>query len=288
MRLNESQEVSGGQHNVTRVEKPAGHVREAERPGLYAAISIVSPGKDAKGEEKNQDKLKLLKFTDGENSTWHLAAVCDGVTPSPCAAVAAEYVSDRVRELFHEGGLRRITERLQAMRRSLLVQPKYQRAYQTTFVAVCMKRGATSPAGVISVKAVGCGDCALFIFREAGGLYYNNVNLKDEQDRFRSALASIPMLPDYYDEESDNVLFEFEEYPEDAHLLLCSDGLYDGFANFKELYGWLNEHRAELMNPALRDGCLSELHHNLKRLKEDDDITFIWLRPHGSCAASEE
>jgi serine/threonine protein phosphatase PrpC len=288
LRLNESQEVSGGQHNVTRVEKPVGRVREAERSGLYAAISIVSPGKDGKGEEKNQDKLKLLKFTDGEGSTWHLAAVCDGVTPSPCAAAAAEYVAGRLRELFQEGGLRRIAGRLQAMRRSLLVRPNYQRAYQTTFVAVCMKRAATIPLGAISVKAVGCGDCALFIFREDGGLYYNNVNLKDEEDRFRSAPEPIPVLPDYYDEESDNVLFEFEEYPEDAQLLLCSDGLYDGFANFKELHGWLNEHRAELMDPALRERRLSELHQNLKRLKEDDDITFIWLRPHGARAASEE
>ena len=265
-----------------------GHLREAGRLGLYAAISIVSPGKDGRGEEKNQDRLKLLKFTDGENSTWHLAAVCDGVTPSPRAAVAAEYVSGRVRELFQEGGLRRIAGRLKAMRRSLLMQPEYQRAYQTTFVAVRMKRGATSPAGAVSAKAVGCGDCALFIFREDGGLYYNNVNLKDEEDRFRSAPAPIPVLPDCYDEESDNVLFESEEYPEDAQLLLCSDGLYDGFANFKELHGWLNEYCAKLTDPALREGCLSELHHNLKRLKEDDDITFIWLRPHGARTASQE
>jgi hypothetical protein len=50
----------------------------------------------------------------------------------------------------------------------------------------------------------------------------------------------------------------------------------------------LDEHRAELTNPALREGCLSEPHHNLKRSKEDDDIAFIRLRPRGTRTMSEE
>lgn len=275
----------------------------------HAAVSIVSPGKDERGEEKNQDRLTLAWITDGENTRCQLAVVCDGVTPSPYAAAAAEYVSAQVRELFQEGGLRRIAGALKVMRLSLLEKPpemgegrpprawgiseeaarqKYRNSYQTTFVAVCVKRDATNSAGMVSVKALGCGDSALFIFRENGELCYSNVNLNNEGERFRRGPSFIPVLPDCYDEEGGNVLFDFEEYPEDVHLLLCSDGLYEGFTDFKELRGWLNKHRAELTDSLLRDKCLSELHRNLGRTKADDDISFIWLYPNEARPASEE
>jgi serine/threonine protein phosphatase PrpC len=205
-----------------------------------------------------------------------------------------------VHALFHEEGLRRTVEALKGMRLALLEKPlkvqegqsellrsmfeeivrqKYQNAYQTTFVAVCLKREAGGRAGTVSVKAVGCGDSALFIFREDGELLYNNLKLEDEHDSFKHGSPFTAVLPDSYAEGQSNLLFDFEEYPADAHLLLCSDGLYDAFANFKEIRDWLHEHRPELKSAGPRDECLSELHGRLNRTKGDDDISFIWLHP---------
>lgn len=252
-----------------------------EKLSVHSSISISSPGRDANGEEKNQDRLMSFVTADGENTMRHFAIVCDGVTPSPCAAAAAEYVSSQVRALFQEGGFRQVSVALKEMRRSLFEQQAKTgvASYQTTFVAVCIERDATKPAAKTSVKTIGCGDTALFIFRENGELCYNNMNLSDEEDRFRHDSSSVAVLPDCYDEESGHALPGFEGYAEDVQLLLCSDGFYDGFTNFKEIRGWLNEHRAELTDSALREKCLSELHGNLRRKKEDDDISFIWLRP---------
>jgi serine/threonine protein phosphatase PrpC len=242
----------------------------------------------------------LMEITDSENTRCQFAGVCDGTTTSPYSAEAAEYVSDHVHALFQEDGLRRVAEGLQAKRAALLERPlkmdegqptllrsmfeeivrqKYQDSYQTTLVAVCLKRDETNSAGMIYVKAVGCGDSALFIFRENGELRYNNVNLDDELDAFKHGSPFTAVLPDCYDATTKNVLFDFEEFPEDVHLLLCGDGFYDGFTNFREMREWLNEHREELKNPGRGKKCLLELHDNLSKKKGDDDISFIWLRP---------
>jgi serine/threonine protein phosphatase PrpC len=281
---------------------------EENRWAAHAAISIVSPGKDEE-EEKNQDRLLLMETTDSKNTKCQLAIVCDGVTSSPNGAAAAEYISDQVHALFQEGGLERTVEALKEMRLALLEKPlkmengqsallrsmfeeivrqKYQHSYQSTFAAVCLKRDETNSPGMISIKALGCGDAALFIFRENGELHYNNVNLDNELDRFRHSSPFTAVLPDCYDRETNNVLFDFKEYPEDVHLLLCSDGLYDGFTNFKEIRDWLHEHRAELMDSALAEKCLSELHNRLNQKKGDDDISFIWLHPNGMQPATQQ
>jgi serine/threonine protein phosphatase PrpC len=126
---------------------------------------------------------------------------------------------------------------------------------------------------------MGCGDSALFIFRDDGKLLYNNINISNEKDQFRRGSPFVAVLPDGFDEETGNVLFDFEEYPEDVQLLLCSDGLYDGFLNFEGLRAWLSERRLKLVDSTLRQGCLGELHHNLTQNGADDDISFIWLYP---------
>lgn len=262
----------------------------------HAAISVVSPGKDEHGEVKNQDRLRLEEIADGNNAKCQMAIVCDGVTSSSHAAAAAEYLSSQAQVLFQDDGLRRTVAALKELQSRPASIPQTEtrqfprgeveevvpkrNSYQTTFVAVCIKRDEPHTAGTISIKAIGCGDCALFIFRENGELYYNNLNLQNEEDPFRHDSLFIPVLPDDYDEENGNVLFEFAAYAEDAQLLLCSDGLYDGFANFKEIRNWLSEYRADLTDPTLRNGHLSKLHANLKRKSADDDIAFIWLYPN--------
>jgi serine/threonine protein phosphatase PrpC len=278
---------------------PADTTRGEGRAGARAAICALSPGKEDE-EEKNQDRLMLAEATDGRDVKCQYAIVCDGTSTSPYAAAAAEHVSGQVQALFQAGGVGRAAEALRGKRLALLEKPlnvgegqspllrsmyeeivkqKYQHSYQTTFVAVCLRRDEGGAAETVSVKAVGCGDSALFIFREGGELLYNNMNVEDAHDDFRHGSPFTAVLPDSYDEETGHLLFDFRQFPADAHLLLCSDGLYDGFANFQEIHDWLSEHRAELSDPALRGPLLSELHDRLGRKKGDDDISFIWLHP---------
>jgi serine/threonine protein phosphatase PrpC/SAM-dependent methyltransferase len=251
----------------------------------HVAISIVSPGKDENEQVKNQDRIMLMEVGGGNEPQSQLAIVCDGVTPSPFADVAAEYVSNNLLVLFQEGGLRRTADVLREMRLSLLEKSLTMEAgqsrpgYQTTLVSVCIKRDKRNSPRMISIKALGSGDCALFIFRENGDLLYSNVNLNSGEASFRSDSPCIAVLPDCYDEATDNTLFDFVEYPENVQLLLCSDGLYNAFTNFKEIHDWLNEHRAELVDSTRHYTCLTELHDKLSRKNGDDDISFIWLQP---------
>lgn len=265
----------------------------------HAAVSVVSPGKEDE-DEKNQDRLMLREASDSAGAKCLFAIVCDGTSTSPFSAEAAEHVSQQVNRLFDEDGVRHTVEALREMRLALLAEPvkldeghsellrgmfeeiirqKYQSAYQTTFVAVCLKADENSPLGKISIKALGCGDSALFIFREDGELLFNNVNLRDMSDPFKHDSPLTAVLPDSYDEATNHVLIDCGEYPEGVHLLLCSDGFYDGFLNFKEIRDWLNERLAESADPKARETRMAELHRKLERKKGDDDISFIWLRP---------
>jgi serine/threonine protein phosphatase PrpC len=273
--------------------------RAREGTATHAPLAALSPGRED-GDEKNQDRLALSEGGDGAGAACQFAIVCDGTSTSPFSAEAAEHVSRQVDTLFEEGGLRRAVEALREMRLELVAKPvkleegysellrsmyeeivreKYRSSYQTTFVAVRIARAEGGSAGKVSVKALGCGDSALFIFREGGELLFNNVNLGDDLDGFKHGSPITAALPDSYDEEETRHALVSDEYPEDVHLLLCSDGFYDGFTNFKEVREWLNEHRAELSEEGSGAGCLAELHRNLERKKGDDDISFIWLRP---------
>jgi serine/threonine protein phosphatase PrpC len=265
----------------------------------HEVVAVVSPGREDE-EEKNQDRVLVVDAADGRNAPCRYAVVCDGTSSSPYAADAAEYVSGRVRELFQEEGIGRAAAALKEMRLSLLDRPlkpiegqsdllrsmfeeivrkKHEHAYQTTFVAACLKRDERGHAGSVYVKAIACGDSALFIFSGDGELLYNNVHLSGNLDPFKHGSPLTAVLPDSYGGEAEHALFDFKEYPQNTHLLLCSDGLYDAFTNFQEIYDWLNEHGAELDSTEAREGHLSELHRRLNGKKGDDDISFIWLRP---------
>lgn len=285
--------------SATEVAKPA---RAGARAAAHEAVWASSPGKEEQ-DEKNQDRLLLKETDDGAGAACQYAIVCDGTSTSPFSAEAAEHVSQRLEALFEEGGLRQAVEALRRMRLELLAKPvqlgdgysellrgmleevvreKYRSSYQTTFVAVRLRRDENA-AGRVSVKGIGCGDSALFIFRESGELLFNNVNLGGGHERFKHGSPITAVLPDsYQEEEARHVLFDAGDYPADVHLLLCSDGLYDGFTNFEEIRVWLNEHRAELSERGGDAECVAELHRNLGRGKGDDDISFVWLRPAAS------
>lgn len=267
---------------------------EAEVKVTHDFISAISPGRD-EGEEKNQDRVLVKPAAEGL-----YAIVCDGTSTSPFSVNAADYVSSQVRQLFQPDGLRQTVDCLKEMRADLLEKPleidddhsaplrkmfeeivkqKYECAYQTTFVAVCLKRNEAHASRTISIKAMGCGDSALFIFLDSGKLLYNNANLNCEHDQFKHYSPFTAVLPDCYNEKTDNELFDFGDWPEDAQLLLCSDGFYDCFSNFEEIHGWLNQHHEQLKDSQTRDECLYELHNRLNQSKGDDDISFIWLYP---------
>lgn len=278
------------------VEKRA---RAAEDVAVRASLFVQSAGRE--GEDvKDQDRLRLAETRDGDGVKDQFAIVCDGTSTSPFAADAAAYVSAQLVTLFEEGGLRRVVDSLKEMRTELLSKPiqldeeqsellrsmfeeivrqKYQGAYQTTFVAVRLKRDENGPEGVATVTAVACGDSALFIFREDGELLYNNLNLTDASDPFKHVSPFTAVLPDSYDEAKSHILVEALEVANDVHLLLCSDGFYDGFKNFREVLDWLHEHRDELRDSAACDLCTRDLHQRLEQKKGDDDISFIWLLP---------
>lgn len=274
----------------------------------HEVVAVVSPGKEDE-EEKNQDRVLFVDAADGRDASCRYAIVCDGTSSSPYAAAAAEYVSGRVRELFQEDGIGRAAAALNEMRLSLLDRPlkpiegqsdllrsmfeeivrkKHRHAYQTTFVAVCLKRDERGRDGPVYVKAIACGDSALFIFSGDGELLYNNVHLSGKLDPFKHGSPLTAVLPDGYAGEAEHVLLDFKEYAQDTHLLLCSDGLYDAFTNFQEIHDWLNEHGAELDSAEARERHLSELHRHLNGKKGDDDISFIWLRPPAKEEEKEE
>lgn len=264
-----------------------------------APIKVLSPGKDD-DEVKDQDRIMLVEGGAREQSECQFAIVCDGTTTSPYAAEAAKLVTDQVTELFQPGGLQRVVDSLKAKRADLLTKPlkipedhsasiralweeiirkKYQCSFQTTFVAICCKRNGDLPEGEIAIKALGCGDSAIFVFRENGELVNNNLGLQDEVDPFKHLSPFTAVLPDSYEDEIGHVLFEFKTYPDDTHILICSDGFYDGFTNFKEICDWLKLRETDLEDETRQEQHLLELHAGLNQKKGDDDISLIWLRP---------
>lgn len=272
-----------------------------------APIKVLSPGKDD-DEMKDQDRIELVESATCEQSECQFAIVCDGTTTSPYAADAAKLVAEQVMDLFEPGGLQRVVDSLKAKRADLLTKPlqiqeeqsasiralweeiirkKYQSSFQTTFVAVCCKRDGDLRDGEIAIKALGCGDSAILIFRENGELVNNNLGLQDEVDPFKHLSPFTAVLPDSYEDEINHVLFEFTTYPEDTHILICSDGFYDGFTNFKEICDWLKLRETDLEDATSREQHLQELHTGLNQKKGDDDISFIWLRPPRKVTESE-
>jgi len=276
-----------------------------ESDTTHRSVCVLSPGKEDE-QQKNQDRIALKAVQEQDGSYLQFAVVCDGITTSPYAAEAAEYVVEQVESLLHREGLKQVVDHLQNLREKLISKPielgdqygsellknifadivhdKYQRSYQTTFISVCLAQRDQE----VSVTAAGCGDSALFIFKENGELLYNNINVATAGDPFEHNSPFTAVLPDSFDETRTNVLLENEQYGPDVQLLLCSDGFYDAFKNFGEIYEWLHAHQQELtMAHDVNGPLLEELHTRLNQTKGDDDISFIWLLPRHNWSSDD-
>jgi serine/threonine protein phosphatase PrpC len=79
-----------------------------------------------------------------------------------------------------------------------------------------------------------------------------------------------------------------DRFPADAHFLLASDGFYEGFSQPHEMWHWLVSHESALRDRQQRGVLLQQLHQQLQTTRGDDDISFIWLKTHGSSMNKEQ
>ena len=71
-----------------------------------------------------------------------------------------------------------------------------------------------------------------------------------------------------------------DRFPCGTNFVLCSDGFYSCFSDWKELWRWLLENKAALHDIKKREAALDGLHILLRSKGGDDDISFIWASPH--------
>jgi serine/threonine protein phosphatase PrpC len=265
------------------------------RQDLYDWVIVVSPGKED-GEYKAQDRASAHIIEDGARKK-QMAIVCDGLSQSPNSAEAAEYVSDNLNRLYEEDGLGAVATGLLEKRAAFvnmplrlddmdspvlkgmfeeIVRDKRATSHQTTFIAACLEMSCRSAPDRIGVRILGCGDSAAFIFTAGGKLLYNNLGLRDEHDPLVHLSPITEALPDSYDERASRILAHALACQEGMQVLLCSDGLYDTFATFAEIFQWLNENSAALRQER-KEEAMRDLHSRLSSKKGDDDISFVWL-----------
>lgn len=70
-----------------------------------------------------------------------------------------------------------------------------------------------------------------------------------------------------------------DRFPKDTNFLLCSDGFYNAFAGWDELWQWLQINKALLQDNNGSEEILAKLHTELQSRGGDDDISFIWAMP---------
>jgi serine/threonine protein phosphatase PrpC/cob(I)alamin adenosyltransferase len=249
-----------------------------------AILKIVSAGKD-KDQIKDQDRADF--YEKGKEIT---AVVCDGVTTSTNQAEAAQYVVESAWQIFdHADGLKKIVSQLMARRKELAERPidlssvspsmrkmleeiareKRQKSHQTTLIAVRWSRAEEG----LKWRWISCGDSAAFIFSPHGKLRWNSLGLNNEQSPLPHGAATL-VLPDSY-QETQFTVEEGKSYPSDSCVLLCSDGFYDTFDTFAELFEWVRENYAALTNPEQKNVLMAALHEKLGSKKGDDDISIV-------------
>lgn len=259
-----------------------------------ATITVISPGNE-EYDLKDQDRGKVLVHEEK-----CIAIICDGTSTSPMAGVAAAYVVNSVSDIFNtKNGLQNVVDELLRRREELLkaeiklsedqeasrsifeeiITEKRKVSFQTTFIAVEW----TLNSKHVKLKWIGCGDSALFVFtRGKGKLLWNNLYLQDEYDLIKHSSTFTEVIPDMYNKEK-HIIIE-KEFPTDTCLLLCSDGFYDIFENFKEIYIWLVDHvKGEIIfhDEKVR-ALMLDLHEKLRSKKGDDDISFVLCLPYES------
>ena len=260
-----------------------------------AIIAVLSPGKD-ENEMKNQDRAKVF---DEER----VAVVCDGTSTSPYCQEAAQFVSESTLTIFDDEkkGFSLITNELIKRRQASLQQPvsllpeqenlrhifeevvksKRQMSYQTTLIAARWNHNREQEN--LNLEWVGCGDSALFVFNFGGDLLKNSLSLQHAKDSFKHLSPFTDVLPDSYNEKKHVV--EYKSFPYwDTEFILCSDGFYDNFETFHEIYQWLREAQNWFFNEEKEQikNIFERLHRQLASTKGDDDISFIWYFPRRS------
>jgi serine/threonine protein phosphatase PrpC len=95
--------------------------------------------------------------------------------------------------------------------------------------------------------------------------------------RLASIGSTTMVLPDHfytgcYDSFQDS-------FPKGTSFILCSDGFYNAFSDWKELWEWLQKNKAALNDKANSAAVIENLHTTLKSRGGDDDISFIWAMP---------
>jgi serine/threonine protein phosphatase PrpC len=243
----------------------------------------VSPGKQ-EDEIKNQDSAA---FYVEENI--YTAILCDGVSTSFGSREAAEYIVSSGTKIFTEDGLHKITQDLCDMREKLLTQKiklgsdqkslfkafcdilreKRKTSYQSTLVAVQWIRLEKT----LKLRWLSCGDSGFFVFSSTGKLLLNNLGLQNENSTLPHPSIT-EILPDSYNIRKHFMSKELV-FPIDTNILLCSDGLYDGFKTFKALYEWIYVNYQLLQGGSKRRLLMSELHDNLQDSSGDDDISLV-------------
>ena len=262
-------------------------------------ILIVSPGKDEE-DTKDQDRASVIRTHESSGQQTMILIVCDGTTTSPKSAEAAEYVAENAKRIYEQDGMTSIVAGLYEKRNQLLNSPvkisneqpisirtmfeeivrdKYRVSYQTTFVSACLRWDENARPGKLTIKAAGCGDSGMFIFDADGHLLFDNLGIRKTKGTFNHASPVTKVLPDNHDPETADILFDSQEYDENVRLLLCSDGFYDAFRTFDEIYRWLERFESELRDEASQGKLMSELHQRLSGRTGDDDISLILVQP---------
>lgn len=70
-----------------------------------------------------------------------------------------------------------------------------------------------------------------------------------------------------------------DRFPQGTNFILCSDGFYNSFSDWNELWQWLQKNKAALHDAKRRETILAGLHTALRSRGGGDDISFIWATP---------
>ena len=96
--------------------------------------------------------------------------------------------------------------------------------------------------------------------------------------RFNGPGTATAVLPDHI---YSGGWSHFEErFSLDTRFLLASDGLTGCFPDPAGLWRWLHIHEERLGNPQQQAQLLHDLHAERHARCGDDDISFVWIRPH--------
>jgi len=85
------------------------------------------------------------------------------------------------------------------------------------------------------------------------------------------------VLPDHF-YSGDFDLYQ-DRFPHGTNFILCSDGFYNSFSNWHQLWEWIQQNATDLNDDNKKESILEKLHMQLNSKKGDDDISFIWVKP---------